>query len=114
MSGACKAVVVPLVAAVEAFDCDLSHEDQVGGQDGTTTSSSSWKYYFAMIVQIGMLFFAGYLAWKCNAGQGTFMRIVYTILAGIFNIFYLVYYLIYRVLMGNRCVGGVVVVTPTV
>lgn len=109
MSGACKAVVIPLVAAVEAFSCDEHRDEQVGGQTVTTTSTGGAKYYLAMILQIGFVIFAGYLAWQCNAGQSGFMRIVYTLLAAVFNVFYLAYYLIYRVLMGNKCIVGVVI-----
>ncbi len=106
ITGACKALILPLVSIAEFGknqknyeDDDDDNDDQKGGAD----SSSYLAYIMHMILFIA----AGYLAWQCNASESTIMRVLYTIIASMFNSFYLFYYLIYRVLMGNAC--GIVI-----
>lgn len=94
---ACKVIVLPIVAAVDATGSKEGFNQNGGG--------SKAKYYLAYAVQLIIFIAAIYLAWGCNAGESTIMRIVYTILASIFSVIYLIYYFIYRVLMGNKCVG---------
>ena len=100
IGGACKAVVLPLVAIAENQQTN-EHGEQTGGQQSGTS------LYFAYFVQIFFLIFAAYLAWTCNAGESMGMRILYTIIAALFAGFYLIYYLIYHVLMGTACQSSV-------
>ena len=94
---ACKVVVLPLVSAVNATDSKEGFNQNGGG--------SKAKYYLAYAVQLIIFIAAIYLAWSCNVGESMIMRIVYTVLAAIFSVIYLIYYFIYRVLMGNKCTG---------
>jgi hypothetical protein len=96
---ACKAVVLPLVSAVDLTEQNKEGFDATLEQNG----GGKAKYTLAYIVQLVLFIGAAYLAWQCNAGEGTGMRILYTVLAAIFSTFYLIYYLIYRVIMGNKC-----------
>jgi cytochrome b subunit of formate dehydrogenase len=100
LGNACKAIVFPLVTIAEMGDREnfRGNREQRGGAKA--------KYYLAYAVNVILLIAAGYLAWNCNAGESTAMRILYTVLALIFSGFYLIYYLIYHVLMGRACVGG--------
>lgn len=102
--GACKAVVLPLVSVAELTDSsvhkDTDHLEQSGGGKA--------KYVLAYGVHLIMVVAAGYLAWTCNMGETPLMRIVYTLLAVIFSGLYLVYYFVYRILMGNPCIVGAV------
>ncbi len=59
--------------------------------------------------KINMLFglfitiFAMYLAYDCNKYESVGMRLLYTIIAGLFSGLYLLYYLVVRVFLGNKC-----------
>jgi len=46
---------------------------------------------------------AGMLAWNCNIREHGFIRIVNTLIAVMFNEIYILYYVIYRVLLKNKC-----------
>lgn len=91
-AGACKAVVLPLVAATELDE-----------QEGGYRNGSNVNFYIASTLSLIFMILAGYLAWTCSANETIGMKILYTLLAIIFNVFYLIYYLIYRVIMGNAC-----------
>jgi hypothetical protein len=69
------------------------------GNQITITSSS----YLAYVINLAIIIGAGYLAWTCNGSESIFMRLLYTALAGLFSGLYLIYYLIYRIAMGNSC-----------
>jgi hypothetical protein len=43
------------------------------------------------------------LCWDCNSREHIIQRIFATLIAVIFSPFYIVYYSIYRVVMGNKC-----------
>jgi hypothetical protein len=47
--------------------------------------------------------FAAYIAWDCNKNSNIFMRILCTVIAALFSCIYIIYYLIYRIFMGNKC-----------
>lgn len=110
ITGACKAIILPVVAITEMHNDKNSKkmehnnkenfdmEDQEGGGKA--------KYYLSYAVQVVIFLIAGYLAWTCNAGESTLMRVLYTIIAAMFSGFYLLYYAIYYGLMGNRCGAG--------
>ena len=97
LGGACRAIVFPLVAMTdqnqsERFD---ANGNQLGGQPSSN--------YLAYTINLAIIIGAAYLAWFCNDGETMPMRILYTVLAGLFSGLYLIYYLIYRVAMGNSC-----------
>lgn len=43
------------------------------------------------------------LAWRCNSKEPIIYRIINSILAALFSDIYVIYYLIYRVLLKNKC-----------
>ena len=69
------------------------------GKGGTT----SQKKIVLAILNIILAFIAGYLAWNCNAGEKSWLRVIYTILASVFSGLYMIYYLIYRVIIRASC-----------
>ena len=56
-----------------------------------------------VVINIAVSLTAGILSWKCNGSQNIFIRVLLFSIAFIFSEIYLVYYLIYRVVMGNKC-----------
>lgn len=82
---------------------DLMKKEQKGGAKTTTSTTLSYDNLLSFVASMIFMILAGYLCWKCNVGEDRLLRILYTILAVIFNGFYLIYYFIYRVLMGNAC-----------
>lgn len=91
MSNVVKGIVAPLALAQEMLQ---EGQEQQGGGAGLYLS-----YIFHIILFVAAI----YLSWKCNINSGTVARVLWAALAGIFNIIYLIYYLIYRVLMGAKC-----------
>jgi len=99
LGGVCKAIVFPLVAISDGGHESFEGEaEQHGGQRATN--------YLAYTINLAIIIGAGFLAWACNGGESLPMRILYTVLAGLFSGLYLIYYLIYRILMGNTCGAG--------
>jgi hypothetical protein len=91
MSNVVKGIVAPLALAQETLQ-----KKQHGGGAGATT-------YLGYVFHVILFIAAIYLSWNCNIRSGTLARVGWAALAGIFNVFYLVYYLVYRVLMGAAC-----------
>jgi len=56
-----------------------------------------------MVISLIVMATAGYLCWNCNAKEDKAARIIYTVFATIFGYIYLIYYFIYRILMGRKC-----------
>lgn len=55
------------------------------------------------LVSLLLSFYAAYLAYECSRFETPAMRLFYTIVAFLFGGLYLIYYFVYRFLMGNRC-----------
>lgn len=56
-----------------------------------------------VIIKFVLVLIAGYLCWGCNVGSNMFTRILFTIISGICSEIYILYYVVYRVYMGNSC-----------
>ena len=56
-----------------------------------------------VIIGLIVMVTAGYLCWNCNSTETTAKRVIYTIFAAVFGWIYLIYYLVYRILMGHKC-----------
>ena len=58
-----------------------------------------------MVIALIALVMAVVLSWRCNtmAGESMGMKILYAVIAALFNYIYLIYYFVYHVLMGNSC-----------
>lgn len=46
---------------------------------------------------------AGILSWRCNAKEHTVIRIINLLIAMLFSDIYILYYVIYRILLKNKC-----------
>jgi len=93
LGGVLKTITMPMVAITELKDKDS--KNQTGGGYG--------GIIFSYLTSLIFMAFAGYLSWQCNVSEAMPLRIIYTLLAAIFNGFYLTYYFIYRYLMKNPC-----------
>ena len=74
-------------------------EEQAGGASGAGVAFG--LIFFIIMIVLG--FFAAFLCWRCNKAEDMGLRIIYTLMAFIYGIPYLLYYLIIRVLMGYPC-----------
>lgn len=90
IGGACKAMVFPLA---------YMSEDRTETFQDVPKSTN----YLAYIINLAIMLGAGYLAWSCNGSETQPLRILYTVLAAIFSSLYLIYYLVYRVILGKPC-----------
>jgi len=96
VGGVLQAITMPLVSITDAMKG--KDKTQEGGGDGF-----SFDKLLSFVATLAFMMLAGYLCWTCNVKTDMPLRIIFTILAVIFNGFYLIYYLIYRYLMGNAC-----------
>ena len=90
-------------------------DNRYGGYPGYNTlynveefNYRSYGYHNTMtvlgwILGIALIFLAVYLSWNCTYKESLGVRILYALVAGIFDYIYLIYYFIYRVLLGNKC-----------
>jgi hypothetical protein len=79
------------------YNNDVSNDDKM---------KNNKKRKINTIFMLFVTFFAMYLAYDCNKCESMGMRIFYTLVAGIFSGLYLLYYLIVRVFLGNKCKKG--------
>jgi len=73
-------------------------KDQKKDQDG-----GSGGLHFTYIIQIGLSILAAYLNWDCLVTQTTPIRVITTIMAFFFATYYLIFYLVFKVIMGRTC-----------
>ena len=57
----------------------------------------------AIVLSIVGMIVAGVLAWRCNAKEHVVYRCINTFLSIVFSDIYVLYYLIYRVILKNKC-----------
>ena len=95
IGGVLKAVTMPLASVFDVINKKKETEQRGGGMSFDTIVS--------MVASIVFMILAGYLCWQCNVKEDTVLRVIYTILAIIFNFFYLIYYFIYHYLMSHPC-----------
>lgn len=55
------------------------------------------------IIKILISIIAMILAWNCSAKENIVLRLIITIVSGMFAEFYILYYAIYRTYLGNKC-----------
>ena len=63
----------------------------------------SLKTYLLAFLNLILAGIAGYLCWNCNAEHPTWLRVIVTILAVIFSGIYVLFYLVYRIIIGVPC-----------
>jgi hypothetical protein len=80
----------------------MSTSSDTHGQKGGSITSYI-NSIIPAIITITIMVLAGYLCWSCNLRTDLPLRIIYTILAVIFNWIYLIYYLVYRTILNHAC-----------
>ena len=71
--------------------------------DDDKTNNMKHKKKINMIIGLFITFIAMYLAYDCNKNESLGMQIFYILIAGLFSGLYLLYYLVVRVFLGNKC-----------
>jgi len=69
-------------------------------------NKSTWHWLqFSIVCVLKFLIFsiAVYLSWYCNQKEPLAIRILISILAGMFSEFYIIFYSVYRIYLGNKC-----------
>lgn len=78
----------------------------INNNNNNSEGKSSWHWFqVSTVCAIRILLFiiAASLAWNCNKNETMILRIIISWLAGTFSEFYIVYYAVYRVYLGNKC-----------
>ncbi len=57
----------------------------------------------ACLIKIILACIAFSLCWECNSREPISTKILTTLIAVVLSPFYIVYYSIYRIIMGNKC-----------
>lgn len=57
----------------------------------------------ACLIKIILACIAFSLCWDCNSREGLSTKILTSLIAIVLSPFYIVYYSIYRIIMGNKC-----------
>jgi uncharacterized membrane-anchored protein len=55
------------------------------------------------ILSFIILVIALIVSWDCNTEVTGVLKYLYLLIAGMFNSLYLVFYFIYRIILGNKC-----------
>lgn len=66
----------------------------------TLVDKGSWV---ARFIQFAMSILAAYLSWHCSAARVIYLRIGLTVLAFFLPVYYLIFYVIFKVIMGQTC-----------
>tara|TARA_B100000925_G_scaffold176475_1_gene133037 strand:- start:222 stop:497 length:276 start_codon:yes stop_codon:yes gene_type:complete len=61
------------------------------------------QFYTVCILHIILSLIAAKLAWTCAQNLGFGIRLFNTFIASVFSELYIIYYAVYRVFMGNKC-----------
>jgi hypothetical protein len=83
-----------------------TNPDNYNPEENKDLNKSTWHWLQLSIVCIlKFLIFAiaVYLSWYCNQKEPLAIRILISILAGIFSEFYIIFYSVYRIYLGNKC-----------
>ena len=61
------------------------------------------KLYVVIVIKVILSIISFGLTWDCSKNSNVFLKLIYGIIAIIFSEFYILYYAIYRICMGNKC-----------
>ena len=61
------------------------------------------QFIIAIVLSLITVVVAGILAWQCNAKEHPVYRVINTLLSVLFCDIYILYYLVYRVILKNKC-----------
>ena len=99
-----KFTVIPLICVSDEIDKKEGFE--FGSNNFSSNNKiviSGFRRVYAHILSVIFIASAALLAWDCNKNESEIMRVASTLLAAIFNFWYLLFYFIYRILMKNTC-----------
>ena len=83
---------------------NISQENIFGLPDFDSKPLSYWiKLSFIIMLKIILACIVGYLSWNCNKNMNLLLRTLVFFISVIFSELYMIYYAIFRSLMGNRC-----------
>lgn len=102
---------------LETFVINKSYNEYVDKVEDETYKKSYFDYcnelcnpekftpqlIIAIVLSLITMVVAGVLAWRCNAKEHVVYRCINTFLSIIFSDIYVLYYLIYRVILKNKC-----------
>jgi hypothetical protein len=102
---------------LETFVINKSYNEYVDKVEDKTYSDSFFDYcgeicnrdrlsphlIMSIILSLVTMIIAGVLAWQCNAKEYVIYRCINTFLSVVFSDIYVLYYLIYRVVLKNKC-----------
>ena len=102
---------------LETFLANNVYNDYIDKVDDKTYTDSFFDYcndvycnttftphlIIAIIMSFITICVAGVLAWQCNAKEHIIYRCINTLLSAVFSDIYVLYYLIYRVILKNKC-----------
>jgi hypothetical protein len=80
----------------------LNYNSNCVDEDDKMLKNSGNKKKINMIFSLFITLFAMYLAYDCNKHSSMGMRLLYTVIAGLFSGIYLLYYLVVRVFLRNK------------
>ena len=67
---------------------------------------SNWHWLQVSIVcvlKLLVFIIAVYLSWNCNQKEPLLLKVLISTLAGLFSEFYIIFYAVYRIYLGNKC-----------
>ena len=82
------------------------YPDNINVNNDKPVNKSNWHWIqvsSVCIIRVILFLIAGSLAWNCNKKETLLLRVIISCLAGTFSEFYIIYYAIYRVYLGNKC-----------
>jgi hypothetical protein len=98
-----KSILFPFYKKFESF----SMKKYIVDNDYNLTTKKTTEDYLDMVMSIliNILFIgvAVFLSLTCTKNSNVFIRIIYAIFAALFPHFYIMYFAIYRVIMGAPC-----------
>lgn len=82
----------------------IAQQNIFGLPDFDSKPLSYWiKLSFIIMLKITLACIVGYLSWNCNKNMNLILRTLVFIISVIFSEVYMIYYAIFRSLMGNKC-----------
>jgi succinate dehydrogenase hydrophobic anchor subunit len=75
-----------------------SFEDPNGKKDEKSAAKIVNIVLYILIFIIAII-----VSWDCNKEVSGILKFIYVIIAGMFNTFYLIFYMVYRLWLGNKC-----------
>ena len=89
-------IVSPCSNMFSNYNTEVNYDDE-------KLKNMKQKKRINMLISLFVTFIAMYLAYDCNKGESLGMQVLYILIAGLFSGLYLLYYLVVKVFLGNKC-----------